>query len=143
MARKKKKKRFIDGIYNYCDRWCERCAFTERCRVYDMEQKAAADVESRDPDNAAFWQSLTRILEQTKDMLRQVAAERGIDLDSLDLEAAGERERRRTKRVRSNKLARQGEQYARQVRSWFKEHESLLEECGQGLTSRLQMELPG
>ena len=21
----------IPGIYNYCDRWCERCAFTQRC----------------------------------------------------------------------------------------------------------------
>lgn len=25
---------FIIGIYNYCDRWCERCAFTGRCRVF-------------------------------------------------------------------------------------------------------------
>ncbi|MDY6990017.1 MAG: hypothetical protein SWQ30_18400 [Thermodesulfobacteriota bacterium] len=23
--------RFISGIYNYCDRWCERCACTSRC----------------------------------------------------------------------------------------------------------------
>jgi hypothetical protein len=25
---------FIVGVYNYCDRWCERCAFTSRCRVF-------------------------------------------------------------------------------------------------------------
>lgn len=25
---------FIVGISNYCDRWCERCAFTSRCRVF-------------------------------------------------------------------------------------------------------------
>jgi len=25
---------FIPGIYNYCDRWCETCAFTSRCRVF-------------------------------------------------------------------------------------------------------------
>jgi len=24
---------FIVGIYNYCDRWCETCAFTSRCGV--------------------------------------------------------------------------------------------------------------
>ncbi len=23
--------RFITGIYNYCDNWCARCAFTARC----------------------------------------------------------------------------------------------------------------
>lgn len=143
MARKKKKKRFIDGIYNYCDRWCERCAFTERCRVYDMEQTAFADRESRDPDNAAFWQTLTGIFEKTKEMLRAAAAEHGIDIDSLDLDAAEARERRRQKRVRTSKLARLGEGYARLVQSWFKQHESLLEQCGEELTSRLHMELPG
>jgi len=24
----------IPGIYNYCDRWCERCVFSRRCRVF-------------------------------------------------------------------------------------------------------------
>jgi hypothetical protein len=28
---------FIPGVYNYCDRWCERCPFPSRCRVYAME----------------------------------------------------------------------------------------------------------
>jgi hypothetical protein len=25
---------FILGVYNYCDRWCDRCALASRCRVY-------------------------------------------------------------------------------------------------------------
>jgi hypothetical protein len=25
---------FVPGIYNYCDRWCETCAFTSRCRAF-------------------------------------------------------------------------------------------------------------
>ena len=28
---------FILGVYNYCDRWCERCPFASRCRSYAME----------------------------------------------------------------------------------------------------------
>src|SRR5258705_2000420 len=27
----------ISGIYNYCDRWCERCPLTSRCLVYATE----------------------------------------------------------------------------------------------------------
>ena len=27
---------FIVGIHNYCDRWCEACAFTSYCRVFAM-----------------------------------------------------------------------------------------------------------
>jgi hypothetical protein len=34
---------FIVGIYNYCDSWCETCAFTARCRVFaDMAEAEAA-----------------------------------------------------------------------------------------------------
>jgi hypothetical protein len=30
---------FIVGIFNYCDRWCERCPFTNRCRLFaDMAE---------------------------------------------------------------------------------------------------------
>jgi hypothetical protein len=28
----------IPGVYNYCDRWCERCQFTSRCAVFQQEQ---------------------------------------------------------------------------------------------------------
>lgn len=30
---------FIPGIHNYCDRWCERCDFTDKCRVFAMEEE--------------------------------------------------------------------------------------------------------
>jgi hypothetical protein len=30
---------FIPGIHNYCDRWCERCDFTDKCRVFEMEKE--------------------------------------------------------------------------------------------------------
>jgi hypothetical protein len=38
---------FIVGIYNYCDRWCETCAFTSRCRSF--ADRAAFEAE-RDPN---------------------------------------------------------------------------------------------
>lgn len=33
------KEGFIEGIYNYCDRWCERCDFTDQCHVFAMESE--------------------------------------------------------------------------------------------------------
>ncbi|MFP4470627.1 MAG: hypothetical protein ACOCX8_01555 [Bacteroidota bacterium] len=38
---------FIPGIHNYCDRWCERCRFTERCRVFAMEKELRDAIEKR------------------------------------------------------------------------------------------------
>jgi hypothetical protein len=39
----------IPGIYNYCDRWCETCAFTSRCGVFAdvAETQAALDPNFR------------------------------------------------------------------------------------------------
>jgi hypothetical protein len=31
----------IDLIHNYCDRWCKRCAFTDRCSVFATEVAVA------------------------------------------------------------------------------------------------------
>lgn len=31
-------KKLISGIYNYCDRWCERCPQTARCLNFKMGQ---------------------------------------------------------------------------------------------------------
>lgn len=36
---------FIDGVFNYCDRWCETCALTTWCRLFAdvAETKASLD----------------------------------------------------------------------------------------------------
>ena len=44
---------FISGIFNYCDRWCERCDFTEVCRTFAMEKEfeQIAEEGANEPDN--------------------------------------------------------------------------------------------
>ena len=41
--------RFIPGIYNYCDRWCEHCELTSRCLNYAMGQEEAGDSRNTGP----------------------------------------------------------------------------------------------
>ncbi len=33
------KKNYIEGIYNYCNRWCEKCSFTANCILFTNESK--------------------------------------------------------------------------------------------------------
>lgn len=54
---------YIRGIYNYCDRWCERCPFTARCENYAYGEETFADPASRDPKNAAFWNRLAEVFQ--------------------------------------------------------------------------------
>jgi hypothetical protein len=40
----------IPGIYNYCNRWCERCRFTARCAVFASTRRMEAGLSGCDPD---------------------------------------------------------------------------------------------
>lgn len=41
---------FTTGISNFCDRWCERCPDTRRCRSFAMGK----DLEAAVPNARAF-----------------------------------------------------------------------------------------
>lgn len=71
----------IEGIYNYCDRWCERCAFTSKCAVFERE--ADLDGEQNDISNKAFWDNLSQTYSEIINMLRQDAEKHGSALKSL------------------------------------------------------------
>ena len=80
--------RFISGIYNYCDRWCERCPLSNRCLNYAMEKADDdGDPSARDVSNQKFWDKLHGIFQSTIEMIREDARARGIDLDDPKLQA--------------------------------------------------------
>jgi len=87
-------KNFISGIYNYCDRWCERCPFTSRCLNFEMSEEKFGDLENADITNEVFWQRLSETFQETLGMLKEMAAEKGIDLDAIELEDDDDFERR-------------------------------------------------
>lgn len=67
----------IPGIYNYCDRWCERCSFTARCLNFEMSAEKFGDLENVDITNEVFWQKLSETFAETLSMLKEMAAETG------------------------------------------------------------------
>ncbi|HYN23812.1 MAG TPA: hypothetical protein VES69_02065 [Pyrinomonadaceae bacterium] len=110
---------FISGIYNYCDRWCERCPFTSRCMVYASEKEDDdGDPQTRDITNEAFWRKLASIFEETKQMMADWAEEAGIDLSQVDEAANEQREKRRSDAAR-DELALAATDYAGTVTKWF------------------------
>ncbi len=78
--------KFIPGIYNYCDRWCERCTMSSKCLNYAHEQamkEEATDPETNDISNEKFWESLRMSFEVTHELIAEDAKRLGIDLDNL------------------------------------------------------------
>ena len=136
--------RFISGVYNYCDRWCERCPLTSRCLVYATEQQDdAEDPTSRDINNRAFWKRLEGMLREAKEMLEEMMKEHGIEIDPADLAAEAEEEKRRREEAWEHPCAVAGTAYAKAVRAWFETAGPLFQERGEALESQCRMELPG
>jgi len=116
--------RFIPGIYNYCDRWCERCSFSNRCLNYAMEKAADdGDPASRDLTNEKFWKKLEQTFRDTIEMIRTDARERGIDLDDPTLRGEVREEERKERRLAAmnRPLTRAAMAYVRATDKWFEQ----------------------
>jgi hypothetical protein len=117
--------RFIPGIHNYCDRWCERCPQTSRCLNFALSEEEFADPEARDIKNEAFWKKLSEVFSDTLDLLKEAAEERGIDLEALDTEPIQEEANRREEMAEGHEVCRAAKIYSNLVEDWFTSTESL------------------
>ena len=74
--------RIILSIFNYCDRRCERCTFTERCTLFKDLRK----YEHQHPNRGPFEQARDRFQDVFR-LLEQWCEREGIDFDELRRQA--------------------------------------------------------
>jgi hypothetical protein len=114
--------KFIPGIYNYCDRWCERCTFTSRCRNYESTSKLSP--EQLDINNKAFWDNISSNFVKAIELLHKAAKEHGIDLDkAMTKEEEQEYEKRESflkKATENHELIKLCRKYEKTVRPFLK-----------------------
>ena len=68
----------IRGIFNWCDRWCEKCTKTDFCTVYKTSVRLPSDT----PED--FFNSISLLFEATMEMLGDYFKDLDIELESLD-----------------------------------------------------------
>jgi hypothetical protein len=73
---------FIDGIFNYCDRWCEPCAFTSWCRLFAAHAEADA---SLDPHLKAITEAppLRHEIKEIPEWLEELLEQAQNDIDKM------------------------------------------------------------
>jgi len=116
----------ISGIYNYCDRWCERCPLTSRCLVYATEQEDDNSFPRNDLRNEAFWQKLSVIFQETRELIVEWAKEAGVDLNGSKDEDES-RQHRKRQLVDNHPLTKAGKKYANAASDWFRELDQMFE----------------
>ena len=117
----------IPGIYNYCDRWCERCSFTSRCAVYADERNSKTG--ELDLKNKAFWDRLSQNFAKAHSMLEQAAEKFGIDLEAVgrEIESTEGAHERNFERMMSHPLIRLTEEYSQFSNNWLKTQPGMLD----------------
>lgn len=134
--------RFIPGVYNYCDRWCERCPFTSHCMNFALSEEQFDDPQSRDINNEAFWDKLHEVFQVTLEMVKETAQEWGIDLDTLDLQQANEEYEATRNLAENHECCQSAKEYAQIVKKWFDSADEIFEQKGDDLALKIQLELP-
>ena len=116
----------ISGIYNYCDRWCERCPLTSRCLVFATEQEDDYPPERHDIRNEAFWRKLDSIFLETRELIAEWANEAGVDLAKCGEEDEARYHKKR-QLIDNHPLAKSGKKYANAASDWFREFDQTFE----------------
>ena len=80
-------KDFVPGIYNYCDRWCEKCPLTHKCASYYISNKLFIE-KIKDDGTNDFVAEIEKVLNITKKILEDTIKDLNIDMDidEMDME---------------------------------------------------------
>jgi len=121
---------FIVGIFNYCDRWCERCDITGRCRLYHDLARIDRRHKRRGEDPDDIDVALKDVDRNFKGLMRLIcrdAKKMGIDLDEIARQAAQAPAVDRSK-IDEHPLAREGMSFFKTAQKLLK---ALSKEIGQ------------
>lgn len=125
----KKSGRYIVGIFNYCDSWCERCAFTDRCRNFHMQRAIERQIEREERRQAAGetppptpWDEYEKAAEKIEPWLEQ------------ERRAFALKEAKKERDIRKSPLTRRAKKYSDATYEWVKSHDGKIDESNAAAT---------
>ena len=135
---------FIPFIHNYCDRWCEKCRFVDRCRV-GYEELDAEQGGFKERSLEESMQEAADNMRKTLEMVEQMLREQGIDPDEVRKEMAKQEQEdpRQEKRgnVREHPLSVMARDYVMAAMDWREEQEEALKAVFHALGHKAEMNI--
>lgn len=117
----------ILGVFNYCDRWCERCPFISRCGSYALGEELEAEIKEREAQNRRFWEKLGI----DSDLgIPEPASGDECELDLPVHEPSFEEELQESS-IENHPCVLMAQNYMQTTRAWLKENDLLSEKDSQ------------
>ena len=138
-----RKKDFIPGIFNYCDRWCERCEHTARCRLAADLAKAERrrrrkGKASADESMEAAMEDVGRSMEVVLRALHKRARKEGWDLEAADTAAIEAHEDDLRRRCEGHPLSEEAHRWCKEGMKLVEDLQPLLRAEGEDLQKRCE-----
>ena len=113
----------IEGIYKYCDRWCERCGFTSRCSIFE-EGKKHPDQKTR-----AFKERLGENILKANAILLKAARDAGLNMEAAQarIEESVRQNENLEIKIQEHPLVVLSAQYSLIGRDWLKTQPGMLD----------------
>ncbi len=120
MPKIEKMEQYITGIFNYCDKWCERCPHATDCGNYAPYYEGTIDeLKERDNANQLFWNEVDRKRAEVLTFVEAMAAKHGVDVTDVEVIDAKNKFDLFQGKAQTNEVLRVGRKYEDQVDDWF------------------------
>jgi len=118
----------IPGIFNFCDSWCERCPFTQRCQNYLLQYPNGAPQQELDAETLV--KRLMEALELTKAFIEKRSRQNMLDTEAVTLEAEAAGTRLAEDTADRPQVAQLCDEYLDVTARWLRQEMDLLEQAG-------------
>lgn len=132
--------KFIPGIYNYCDRWCERCIFTSRCLNYALDSEDFNTPEQQDIESKEFWNKLQESFSITLDLIRENIEAEDIEIDPEKISDELDKENENHLKAKEHICSIASEYYSKKVREWFHNSDEVFDKQQNALRSKIEID---
>ncbi len=132
---------FIPGIFNYCNRWCERCQYTDRCRVFATEKIFMQEfekhkrIEKSMAENKEFWAQVNKTIEEAADLIDEEIPlvknefsfdQWDFDMDDEDMQEEMKKDEENREKAENSNLSKVALKYENTVGKWFDDRKDVL-----------------
>jgi hypothetical protein len=139
---------FIPGIYNYCDRWCERCTFTAKCMNYALCEEQISTTDSHNIKNELFWKKLEETFKLVLNLLKEVGLHNELDFDKSNISYLSPQDKVKIGKKKENLnlqadplIICNAKEYIKIVDDWFKSEENIFKEKEEELKLKVSLDI--
>lgn len=133
---------FIPGIYNYCNSWCERCIYTNKCRNFALEKSLRLEIEANKKreksiaDNKDFWDQVNKTIHESADMIDEEIPLKKKDFsiffdnfeEDEDAEEAMKEHRDKHAKAKRQEISKVALKYQKTLHKWFENRKDILKQ---------------